>query len=625
MRFVISFFFFCAVITANGQGLKSAETLLKTGNFTEAKSIYVNALKGREKCKDSTLLIAKHLITTELLMGNVGDALRKGLYYGKCADAFEIYNLLGAVYSIRRDIDSSLYYYKKSAKGVSDKGKVYNNIGVLYQTNIDSSLYYHTLALKYYQQKQDSIHIARSFNNLAHTLRVNSPDSAIILYQRSLLANQGNNFLMLESFISLSELTKQVVYVHKADSLTRHLQGDIVRRTDKLRLLNQSKRLFKTALSVYTDLYLKTKKNKYFERLFYFSEREKGNILLSQLKRDVLGVKVVQERLKPREVLLEYFQANNKLFCFVVKRSNKQLVKVADITQDSLKRAVQLFIAECNTLGLHDFMKLSPKLYKLLLNNVRGLMIDCEYVTIVPTLLLSNLPFEALMSEQQTMNMQGYQKADYLLKNFSISYHISATLAVVNAGLQYKDGFVGISHSLFKNGLKPLPYGDVEVSVAGRYFKRGVLKNAYNSKELLRSVNAQGLHIATHGYYDERNAESGLWVSSGGRDVVLTVSEVLKIKPRAQLVILSGCSTADGRVVDGEGIVNLPYAFAYAGSRFVISSLWALPDKTTSEFMKLFYRDLRTMSVPEALRSAKIEMIKSTLPFFWTSFVLLGR
>ena len=48
------------------------------------------------------------------------------------------------------------------------------------------------------------------------------------------------------------------------------------------------------------------------------------------------------------------------------------------------------------------------------------------------------------------------------------------------------------------------------------------------------------------------------------------------------MVVLSGCRTALGKQVRGEGLVGLPQAFMYAGARRVVSSLWGVDDAATA-------------------------------------------
>ena len=105
----------------------------------------------------------------------------------------------------------------------------------------------------------------------------------------------------------------------------------------------------------------------------------------------------------------------------------------------------------------------------------------------------------------------------------------------------------------------------------------------------------------------------------------------------ANLVVLSACETALGKLSSGDELVGLTRAFIYAGTPSVIASLWRVADKSTARLMASFYKNLKTMSKVEALRRVQLEFIrgegkKSSLPgsastdhpFFWASFVLVG-
>ena len=74
---------------------------------------------------------------------------------------------------------------------------------------------------------------------------------------------------------------------------------------------------------------------------------------------------------------------------------------------------------------------------------------------------------------------------------------------------------------------------------------------------------------------------------------VLTVTEIQSIALGADLVSLSGCSTAGGYVALGEGAFGLTRAFLVAGARSVVSSWWDVEDKAARRFMELFYAELR--------------------------------
>jgi CHAT domain-containing protein len=112
---------------------------------------------------------------------------------------------------------------------------------------------------------------------------------------------------------------------------------------------------------------------------------------------------------------------------------------------------------------------------------------------------------------------------------------------------------------------------------------------------------------------------------------VLKMSEIFNLRLNAELVVLSACETAGGKMSRGEGIVGLTSAFLFAGSRSVVASLWNVNDESTSLFMKSFYTSLKNgRSKADALREARLEtmrmQIKSAVtgeqewlasPYFW--------
>jgi CHAT domain-containing protein/Tfp pilus assembly protein PilF len=134
----------------------------------------------------------------------------------------------------------------------------------------------------------------------------------------------------------------------------------------------------------------------------------------------------------------------------------------------------------------------------------------------------------------------------------------------------------------------------------------------------------------------------------GEEDGILTALEVSELElPKLELVVLSACETGLGKTAGGEGLLGLQRAFAVAGARTVVASMWAVDDRATQALMAEFYRVAwdpgSIVSRAEALRRAQLSILKEGKrrglgkkaeklpkgethlpPLYWAAFVLSG-
>jgi CHAT domain-containing protein len=120
----------------------------------------------------------------------------------------------------------------------------------------------------------------------------------------------------------------------------------------------------------------------------------------------------------------------------------------------------------------------------------------------------------------------------------------------------------------------------------------------------------------------------------------------MSLNLNADLVVLSACETARGRVGAGEGVIGLSWALFVAGCPSSVVSQWKVESASTTELMLEFHRNLaagggRTegdslpdagrlaarLSKAESLRRAQLSLLHSkkySHPFYWAPFVLMG-
>jgi CHAT domain-containing protein/tetratricopeptide (TPR) repeat protein len=142
------------------------------------------------------------------------------------------------------------------------------------------------------------------------------------------------------------------------------------------------------------------------------------------------------------------------------------------------------------------------------------------------------------------------------------------------------------------------------------------------------------LHLATHGVLEaERPELAGILLSQftpEGRphSGLLSLQDLLGLRFGADLAVLSGCSTALGEEISGEGLVGLARGFLYAGVPRVLASLWQVEDEATRRLMASFYRAyFAGRPAAAALAAAQAELRADPSyadPYHWGAFVLIG-
>jgi len=168
-------------------------------------------------------------------------------------------------------------------------------------------------------------------------------------------------------------------------------------------------------------------------------------------------------------------------------------------------------------------------------------------------------------------------------------------------------------------------------------------------------------HVATHGFFAtsagcrsvlegtggvgyDPMLLSGLALAGANRpadpfapeDGILTAREVASLDLSGTgLVVLSACETGIGEVRSGQGVLGLRRAFAIAGARSLVMTLWSVGDADAERLMDGFYdRVLRRRSLPagEALRETQLDVLRESRattgegrPGAWAAWVASGR
>lgn len=360
--------------------------------------------------------------------------------------------------------------------------------------------------------------------------------------------------------------------------------------------------------------------------------------LASLVSVSTANIKTIQSLLPSDETLVEYFGMEDTLFAFIVSNNEVRGVKlkISGLNEDieTFRKYIMLSPKEIRGLtkvkvsdssipvSRANQLRMSGEtLYEKLIQPLES-MIHTKNLTIVPHGALHYLPFNALNSGEK-----------YLIDRYNIRVLPSASVMTF-----LKDRREGHAGNLLAFGNPDL--GDPAYDLPGAQNEAiAITKDQPKSKLLLRkqatetavkSFGAQFryIHFATHGTFDaEKPLSSGLLLAGDSEnDGTLTVGELYDLHLPADLVTLSACETALGKVANGDDVVGFTRGFLYAGVSSIVSSLWKVDDQATSILMQEFYKSLKETDKRSALRTAQLK-VKDTYnshPYFWAAFQITG-
>ena len=276
-------------------------------------------------------------------------------------------------------------------------------------------------------------------------------------------------------------------------------------------------------------------------------------------------------------------------------------------------------------------------LYDLVIAPVADLL-DGEELIVVPDGPLFLTPFAAFQTssrylcESFRIRVLPSLTSLKLIANSAPDYHKRNGALIV--GDPFVQEIVQKKGRSYKKLLGQLPGARSEAEMIGGVLNVLPLIGEKATKaEVLERLNSVALiHIAAHGKMETGEialAPNPKRVSKipVAADYLLTMADVLSVRVRAKLVVLSCCHSGRGQV-KAEGVVGIARAFLGAGARCVLVSLWAIEDDASMEFMRSFYQQLVDgKSASESLNQS-MKRLRESQTFnrikCWAPFVLIG-
>jgi CHAT domain-containing protein/Tfp pilus assembly protein PilF len=296
--------------------------------------------------------------------------------------------------------------------------------------------------------------------------------------------------------------------------------------------------------------------------------------------------------------------------------------------------------------------KASCSLYNLLVKPLESYFKGVSELIICPDQVTHAIAFSALINK----------KGEYLIEQFPIScapsasaWHACKTIAdrhrtqkqntpLITALSDFgasSGTIAAIAPAQIRRGnlLNNLPYTRTEAKQIAQVFKgkAKVLLNEQATTAAVRRNAAQAslLHFATHAFSNGASpmmSALALHPADERDPGLLYARDIGEMRLKANLVVLSACSTYGGRYASGEGLMGLAWAFMVAGCSSTIATLWEIHDKASLFWVETFYKQLTAgKSKAESVRQASLRLLRAkdtphsfTSPHYWASWTLIG-
>ncbi|WP_419213978.1 CHAT domain-containing protein [Maribacter sp. X9] len=391
--------------------------------------------------------------------------------------------------------------------------------------------------------------------------------------------------------------------------------------------------------------------NRSWQDHMQFLQKEHPHYYKMRYASIVKPLKNLNQNIAPNTTLVRYFSDGDDQYAYVYSADAVNLIKL-----DLLKTSCITSISDYSTVG-DELFDCLYQLYQVLWKPLESL-VQTENVIIFPDGKLFNLSFELLTPKK--INSTKDLKTSSLLTKHNISYNYSLFMLDKKQNeMGYKKDFVAfapgfdekmkthyqmaITDSLFLDKayltLLPQPFSSELVEKFSRKFEGRSFLNERASKQLFKQ-NAKEhkiIHIGTHAESNNVRPELSRLVfaknisdSGSINDNYLYTYEIYNQNLSSNLAILTACETGKPTYQPGEGMISLAHAFNYAGSESVLTSLWQIDEKSSTQILENFYGYL-SKGQPKnvALRLAKLDYLeksqgRSLHPQYWAGLVLIG-
>jgi CHAT domain-containing protein len=442
----------------------------------------------------------------------------------------------------------------------------------------------------------------------------------------------------LQQLLLITEMSRAQVLMDE-----RRARMDLPGNSPADSLLRRSKQL-QQAILYYQHELLSTKNKKNITTLLQQSEYDLS-LLNKKIKQSFTNgsdtssltgktIANIIQHIPSQVTMLEFVAGSDS--SFIIELNNRgiqsvQVINAGNALHNTIVRFMQRWFAAGPSAMMNEprnFYTECYNIYHVIFKN-RVWEKDRHYV-LIPDGMFNYLPFDALLTDAAYKNNFG--QWPYLIKQASLSQAYSLATWYGQQTAQYPaTAFTGFFVSKGEHTQQVAlsideEYQALNKKIAGRYYSNATATwNTFNNITASTGI----LHISTHGVSSA--ADAAPYLQLYDKPFYLFDLRYKHFAPA--LVVLSACKTADGLLLEGEGLNSISRGFTAAGAGGVISGLWNVNDKTAISLMQQFYEQLpQQPNIALALHQAKKQWLRVDkenamlqLPYYWAGFVYSGH
>jgi len=578
----------------------------------------------------------------------------KALSYKAAADSLKIFTQMGNLYASQKEFNKAQFFFQQAYNTIltgmnettqlqnsfqfpgfnqlqnltdltSDKGDAF-----VEQYKNTKNENYLKLALAIYKKNDQFLFKIKKEQQLQFNSNLVWRITSRNLYEHAIEACYVNN--NIEDAFYFFEKSKSILLNDQINEQRLMPNKDIAKRAEIKKLITELD-IKLINLSAASPEYLAIQK-KIFDanQALRLSDNDlkNNNAIYYQNYLDTTIVTIEQLRkniLKNKNSLMEIFYGDSAVYVLTINNTHKTLTKINQQLYTALTNDFANYISSASLINkdFGNFIKTAHELYKLIF--IENKTADNEKLIISPD--GKGFPFEALVMNEDP------QHPVYVLNKYIISYAYSAKYLTNQfvTNTTNDNRILGIAPVKYQgNMLATLTGSDLSLKNINAYFKEGnnfTLEGATKNNFMYHFPDYKIIQLYTHAADSSTSGDPIIYFA----DTTLLLSALITDRnPVTQLVVLSACETANGKLYQGEGIFSFNRGFAALGIPATVSNLWPVDNQSTYQITELFYKYLsQGLPTDEALQKAKLEFISTNsstekvLPYYWAATILTGK